>query len=519
MLSAVRWTRGDAVRQGELARALGASPQLVRDGAQRRIWQLSGPNGRWLVKQFRASARRGEGLKARVGRSAADREWHALCALHDAGLPVPAPLALGALADGDRLLAMEWIDGVPLLEALQGPRAARRGLLRSLGELVARLHRAGWVHGDLHAGNVLVAARGPVLLDWQRARRTRARAARRRDLAYLEHSLASVTSRSDRLRVRHTRLGVAPPLAEDARHELRAAGDAADRRAREHARSRTRDALREDRLRARVRLGDARGMRLRELEPETLAALVDQHRDALGTRDARLLDLDARSALSAVAAGGRRAVVKETGWRGLGHALGDALRGSPGRRAWLAGHGLLARRIAAARPLAYLERRRLGLPVASWVVLEDLRPAAPANLLGARAETVLDALARLLVELHRAGVDHGDLKATNVLLDAALAPALVDLEAVRFRRRVPDARRLAALAELNASLPDAFPAAARRRAFDRYVRALPFAMGRAEALAQIVRASLERRHRWTGQDCDLGREAGDQPRSTWSHWK
>ena len=512
MLSAVRWTRGDAIRQGELARALGESPRLVRDGAQRRIWQLSGPNGRWLLKQFRASARRGEGLKARVGRAAADREWQALSALHGAGLPVPAPLALGALADGDRLLAMEWIDGVPLLEALQGPRAARRGLLRSLGELVARLHRAGWVHCDLHAGNVLVAAHGPVLLDWQRARRTSARAARRRDLAFLEHSLACVTSRSDRLRVRHARLGVAPPLAEDARHELRAAGDAADRRAREHARSRTRDALRDDRLRARVRLGDARGMRLRELEPETLAALVDQHREALGARDARLLDLDARSALSAVAAGRRHAVVKETRWRGLGHALGDALRGSPGRRAWLAGHGLLARRIAAARPLAYLERRRLGLPVASWVVLEDLRPAVPAAFAAesgeAASEAVLAALARLAIDLHRARVDHGDLKATNVLLRRAaggLEPALVDLEAVRFPRRLSDTRRIAALAALNASLSDAHPAATRRRAFELYAFALPFAKGRERALAEVIERSLARRHRWTGAGCARAR--------------
>ena len=512
MLSGVRWTRGDPICQGEIGRALDESPHLLRDGVQRRIWQLSGSRGPWLVKQFRVGPGPVEDLRARVGRAPADREWQALNALRAAGLPVPAPLALGALADGDRLLAMEWIEGVPLLDALHGPRASRRILLRALGELVARLHRAGWVHGDLHAGNVVVASTGPVLLDWQRARRTRARAARRRDLAFLEYSLASVTSRSDRLRVRQTRLGVAPPLAEDARHELRAAGDAADRRAREHARSRTRRSLREDRQYARTQLGDASGMRLRELEPETLTALVDQHREALRARDARLLENDARSVLSAVAAGGRRAIVKETRWRGLGRALGDALRGSAGRRAWLAGHGLRARRIGAARPLAFLERRRLGVPVTSWVVVEDLRPAVPAAFAVERGEAapeaVLAALARLAIDLHRTQVDHGDLKATNVLLRRAargLEPALVDLEGVRFPRRLSEARRIAALAELNASLSDVHPAAARRCAFELYAAALPFAMGRARALAEVVDRSLARKHRWTGIDCEIAR--------------
>ena len=507
MLTAIEWTRGEPRLQRAIELALRDSPQPLRKGAQRLIWRLPGPRGSWLVKQFRAAAGP-ESLKARIGRSPADREWAALAALAAAQLPVPAPLALGSLAGGDRLLAVEWIDGVPLADALRAPRAARRALLRALGELVARLHHAGWVHGDLHAGNVLVAPQGPVVLDWQRARRTTARAARRRDLAFLEYSLAALTSRSDRLRIRHARLAVVPPLGDDARHELRAAGDAADRRAREHARSRTRRTLREGRLHARAQIGDAWGMRLRELEPETLAALFAQHQEALGARDARLLELDARSALSAVTAGGRHAVVKETRWRGPGRALADALRGSAGRRAWLAGHGLLARRIGAARPLAFLERRRCGLPVRSWVVLEDQRPAVAAAFAVERgempAEAVLATLTRLVIDLHRARVDHGDLKATNVLLRRAEGrpeAVLVDLEGVRFPRRLGDARRIAALAELNASLPDAYPSGARRLAFERYALALPFAIGRARALAEIVAQSLARGHRWTGAGC------------------
>jgi hypothetical protein len=166
---------------------------------------------------------------------------------------------------------------------------------------------------------------------------------------------------------------------------------------------------------------------------------------------------------------------------------------------------LRARGIDAAEPLARLERRVLGLPVASWLVMEDLRPApvaAFADTLDAPA--VLDALADLAIELHRAGADHGDLKATHVFLHARagrLVPRLVDLDRVRFRDAVSDARRLRALAQLNASLPDAFPADARCRAFARYAAALPFGRDVTAVRREVVRASLARAHRWTGAGC------------------
>jgi Lipopolysaccharide kinase (Kdo/WaaP) family len=148
--------------------------------------------------------------------------------------------------------------------------------------------------------------------------------------------------------------------------------------------------------------------------------------------------------------------------------------------------------------------------VRSWVVLADLRPA-PDGLEAAQEapEAALAALARLAIGLHRRGVDHGDLKCTNVhFVGPEREPHLVDLESVRFRR-LPDGARLDALAQLNASLPDAVPAPARRRAFVRYALALPFARGREAALREVVARSLARRHRWTGADCALAERSRD----------
>ncbi len=122
---------------------------------------------------------------------------------------------------------------------------------------------------------------------------------------------------------------------------------------------------------------------------------------------------------------------------------------------------------------------------------------------------VVDAIARLAIRLHRCRVDHSDLKASHVLLERGangIEGRLIDLEGVRFRRRLGDRARIQALAEINASLPDRIPAELRCRAFRRYVAALPFHCNATDALRRIVAISLARRHRWMGGDCEIARE-------------
>jgi len=123
----------------------------------------------------------------------------------------------------------------------------------------------------------------------------------------------------------------------------------------------------------------------------------------------------------------------------------------------------------------------------------------------------VQALQRLALQLHASDVDHRDLKASHVMLlpgKGQLKPHLIDLESVRFPRRLPERRRIASLAALNASLPDAVPDALRCRAFARYAKLLPFRQPAPFALRRIVEISLARRHRWSGSGCDA---AGPPP--------
>lgn len=493
----------------------------LRDNPRRRIARVDTSGGRALaLKQFRGASGRHafrERWKARAGFAPAAREARALARARAGGAPVAEPLGLAELASGDRLLVLGFVDGIPLAEALRAPRSERRRLLAALGRAVAALHAAGLAHGDLHHGNVLVTGAGPVLLDLQHARdATRERTLR--DLGFLDHSLRGLVSATDRLRLLRAAAGLSERPDPRDRAALRPALDAADARAREHARSRTRRALRPGRAYGELALGPERGLRVRELPADAVADALRRHRTETGGDGVRRIKDDGRSRVSALRTGGQPVVVKEVLARGWRRPLFDLLRGSPARRAWRAGHGLRFRGIGAARPLAFVERRRFGLPVASAVLLEDLSADPPADRAALEAPDSFDAaavvavLGRVALALHRAGVQHDDLKASHVLLRATPKgpePRLIDLEGVRLDVALSDTERLRALAQLNASLPDAYPAAERCSAFVRYARALPFASGAARALDRVVAQSLARRHRWTGAGCGRAAERSE----------
>jgi len=505
------WGRGDREDAGVLA-----------ESPRRQLVRLARGDGSWLLlKVFRASARRtSAGLGSMLGRDPAQREWTHLRRLAARGVPVPRPLARGRRGD-EQWLVLEFCEGRPLLSLRGDTLLERRRALAAVGRAVARLHRAGLVHGDLHVGNVLLGTEGPVLLDFQRARRPAWPGSRLRDLGALDFSLRHHGfSIGDRLCLRREALGTADRTA------MRRVARASGRRARAYFASRTRRALREGRRFALLHHGGERGLRLREISADALCSALADHDRAAAPGSAggvRVLKRDHRSLIVATRAGERSVVVKEVVKPGWARRLADVFRGSPARRAWRAGYGLECRGIGAARPLAFVERRRLGVPVRSRLVLEDLAPARPASdplVWKPGPQRALRALDRLLRSLHQHSVCHGDLQGLHVYLEEAdgeLRARVIDLEGVRFVRRLGDARRRRALAELNASLPESFAGAADRRAlFERYVRALPFREDPEVVLRRVVRQSLERGHRWSGADCrmagrDGARSGGFEP--------
>src|ERR1019366_8149867 len=124
------------------------------------------------------------------------------------GVGVPEILLLGAERRGGReLIVTARVDGSNLARYLKRAKlASRRVVLRALGAEVARLHRAGYIHGDLTPFNIFVTGLEPpqfVFIDHDPPRRTilsRFERPRMRNLVQLgQLELGSVTN-TDRMR-------------------------------------------------------------------------------------------------------------------------------------------------------------------------------------------------------------------------------------------------------------------------------------------------------------------------------
>jgi len=126
-----------------------------------------------------------------------------------AGAGFLAPVALLAAWRGrEGLLVTADAGGEGLADAVTalarpdaGARRARRALCRRLGAEVARLHEAGFVHGDLVPPNVRVRGLRFCFLDNDRTRRLPLAVGARRNLVQLGRFVAAGVTLTDRARV------------------------------------------------------------------------------------------------------------------------------------------------------------------------------------------------------------------------------------------------------------------------------------------------------------------------------
>src|SRR5262249_17717495 len=94
------------------------------------------------------------------------------------GFEVPAILMRGIEDRGRELLVSARAHGLVLTRRLREvakERGRKRAMLTELGTEIARLHRAGYLHGDLTPYNIVVVSEAPVrfaFIDHDRTRRT-----------------------------------------------------------------------------------------------------------------------------------------------------------------------------------------------------------------------------------------------------------------------------------------------------------------------------------------------------------
>lgn len=169
-----------------------------------------------------------DALKGMVRGGRVDHVARITQALNDSGFAAPPLLAYGReLASGREIMVTPQAEADGPLRALKALRAypvdRKRAVLRALGAEIARLHRCGFVHGDLTPFNILFVRAEPprfVLIDHERTRKAGLIAPRRQMLRNLvqlgRFDLPRITT-TDRMRVV---AGYTAMLERDARRAL-----------------------------------------------------------------------------------------------------------------------------------------------------------------------------------------------------------------------------------------------------------------------------------------------------------
>jgi tRNA A-37 threonylcarbamoyl transferase component Bud32 len=448
-----------------------------------------------VVKIYR-HAEIGDWIKANLLGSKARIEWKITTSAKERGLSTVVPIAYGekrrwgVLRESYfitvRLFRCRTLEEVLFSEdgSLRKNFKERRPIIECLARLLREMHDKGLYHRDLHPGNFLVEegnVRPPTvyLLDLHRASISRSLSLEKRIKSLAQFNMFATLSLSngERLRFFNAYFGE-DALWRNERRKLLKLIDVKTRKGRWRLwKHRQKRCMGTNKYFMRLRFSNMKGVAQRGVWKGEMAKFVLGARPGNGSPHAcRSVDegdgvhivKDSRSK----AAWEEKAVPGAAGpavfikyykpKRGI-RLLAYMLRRSPALRSWVAAYALRMRHINTVRAIAALEKRRafhvlggayfLAEKVPDAVNLSDYLSAYPA-----RTRRVVRSLALFLKKMHRRGVYHADMKATNILVCEGSAGETVffitDLDHVFTRFRLTGRQVTRNLFQLNKSFPD-----------------------------------------------------------------
>ena len=263
------------------------------------------------------------------------------------------------------------------------------------------------------------------------------------------------------------------------------------------------------------RSGELRIAHRPDLELESVAQAIARHRENAAKGREACEHWGPGSSVSRVVLEAHGApldlAVKWNHWRGWRAAVSEALRGSRAARAARGAEQLREIGLGHPESLAVAERRRLGLVSESFLVTrfvtgaKPLPAAIPAlRAAPARRRALAYALGDLIGTLHARGLDHSDLKHSNLLVTPHDSWVLLDLDSLASSRKPIWRRRVRALGQLEAYATDLYPwlpRTDRLRFLRAYLRQNPELSSRRRELVDAVSTWVGRRlEAWAKKD-------------------
>lgn len=464
--------------------------ELIKDAPHRSVFRVALDRGAVFIKHYPTRDWRAR-LRRLFQPTKARREWRRTLDATALHLPAVEPLALGEAADHQSyLITNEW-GGATSLDRYLLTKAdtwrdssnapARRRMIQCLAKFVARLHEAGLHHRDLYAGNLMIRERAPGMT-WDLALIDLYAVtfgapldlpATIQSLSLFGNWLWPRTTPADRLRFWRSYVAARPDLP---RHFPR--GDSTTVHRIETAvwrrhlyilRQRSRRCIEANREFHQRRLGDL-SLYAHNDCPRGLEDLLLADADAPLTALQGRLKASASSQVFRLTLNSQSFVYKRFAVTKLRDPVAHLLAGSPGRRSWISAWLLLEAGVPTPKPIAMLERRRAGLCFESYLVTEDIQDSqtladhvlylrhVPSQVRVSALRHLIAQIAIMIRRLHRYGISHRDLKASNWLVTGGATSTgpervyLIDLVGVQRHRQVSRHIRVSNLARLATSM-------------------------------------------------------------------